>query len=76
MHEGVYGGMRTLIAQSSRCTVGDGRLRFGIQEHAVIANAEQARELVTHHDDGYAETIAQLPDQIIEVSCGHRIKSR
>ena len=74
MHEGVYGGVRAFIAQNLRSAVGDRRPRLGIQEHTVIANAEQARKFVADHDDGDAEAVAQALHQIIEMPCRYWIE--
>lgn len=75
MHEGLHGGMRALIAENVRCAACNGRTRFGIQEHAVVADAEEARQLVAHHDDGNTETVPKAFDQIVEVPGGDRIES-
>src|SRR5271163_2466273 len=67
MHEGAHGGMRALVAENLRCAVRYCRTRLGVEEHTVVADAEQAGQLVAHHDDGYAEAIPQPLDQIVEV---------
>jgi multidrug resistance efflux pump len=67
--------MRALVAEHVRGAAGYRRARLGIQEYAVVANAEEARQLVAHHDDGYPEALPQSLDQIVEVPGRDRIQS-
>src|ERR1700677_5397591 len=74
MHERLHGRRWALVAENVRRAVSYCRTRLGIQEHTVVANAEQARQLVAHHDDGYAEAVPESLDQIVEVPGGDRIE--
>src|SRR6267142_3606719 len=41
----------------------DHRLAFPVQEHRVVADGEDAGELVRDHHDGGAEAVAQIEDE-------------
>ena len=46
--------------------LGDHRLGVGIQEDRVVADGEDAGELVSDDGDGGAQAVAQLEDQVVE----------
>jgi len=54
----------------------DGRLRLGIQKHAVIADGKQARQFMADDDDRGTESIAQLQNQVVQPPGCHRIQPR
>ena len=56
--------------------MGDRRARLGVQEDAVVADGEQARQLVADHDDGGAEAVPQLQDQVVQPLRGDRVQPR
>src|ERR1700688_2716745 len=51
VHEGAYRWMYARVAQDLRRAVRDRGLRLGVEEYTVIANVEEARQLVADHDD-------------------------
>ena len=55
--------------------MGNRRLRLGIQENAVIGDREQAGQFMADDDDGGAETVPQLKDQIVEPAGGDRVEA-
>src|SRR6266403_2163228 len=59
-----------------RVARGDHRLALAVEEHRVVADGEDARELVRHHHDGGVEAVAQVEDQVIEPPRAQRIESR
>ena len=75
-HEGAHRRVIAPVTQRSRRAMRDRRSRLRIQEDAVIADPEQAGQFMAHDDDGGAETLAQLENQVIEPAGGDRIQSR
>src|SRR3989442_730929 len=54
---------------------GDDRPAVGVEEDAVVAGREDARQLVRHHDHRRAEAVPERQDQVVEPARGHRIES-
>src|SRR5882724_901193 len=54
------------IAQVLGIPAGDHGFAVGIEKDRIVADGEDARQLVRHHYDGGAQTIAQLEDQLIQ----------
>src|SRR6266436_6638663 len=54
----------------------DHRLAFPVQEHRVVADGEDAGELVRHDHDGGAEAVAQIEDEVVEPPRAHRVEPR
>src|SRR5208337_179091 len=54
---------------------GDLRLGLGIEEDAVVADGEDARQLMGDHDDRGAEAVAQLENKIIQQPRADRIET-
>src|SRR5438093_5573628 len=52
---------------------GDGAA-LGVEEDAVVADREDARQLVCHDDDRRAEAVPELEDQIVEPPRAHRVE--
>src|SRR4051794_25155119 len=73
-HEGLNGRMAARVAQVPRRAMGDRGLRIGVEEHAVIADGKEARQLVADHDHGRAEPVAKLEDQLVEPLRGDRVE--
>ena len=44
-----------------RVTAGSRRPRFRVEEYAVVADGENARQFMRDHHDGGAQTVAQGP---------------
>src|SRR3546814_7692325 len=59
-HERTHRRVVASVTEGSGRSVGDRGACLGIQEDAVVADGEQARQFVTDHDDGGAEAVAQL----------------
>jgi hypothetical protein len=59
-------GVITFVSKLSWRAVSDHGLGVCIQEDAIVADAEQARQIVADHDDRHAKTIAQFQDQIVQ----------
>ena len=59
-----------------RVAAGDHRPRFRVEEYAVVADRENARQFMRDHQDGGAQTVAQVQDQIVEQARADRIESR
>src|SRR5678815_1071875 len=59
-----------------RVSRGDHRLALPVEKHRVVADGEDARQLVGHHDDRGAEAVAQIEDEVIEPTRGDRIQTR
>src|ERR1700735_5399687 len=74
VHEGMNDRVITAVAQLARRAMGNHRLGRGIEEDSVIANLEQAGQLVADQHDRRAETVAQFSDQIIEPSGRDRVE--
>src|SRR5215469_12555062 len=60
--------VQTLVSQHFRIPLGDHRSGVGIEEYRVVSDRKYARELMSDDDDGGAQTVAQLEDQIVEQS--------
>src|SRR6184192_3201613 len=54
---------------------GDGRAGLRVEEDTVVPDREDARELVRHHDDGRAQAVAELEDQVVEQARAHRVEA-
>src|SRR5262249_35298441 len=65
-HECLNGWMGRGIAQRARRAVRDRGLGLGVEKHAVVADGEQARQLVADQHHGGAETVAQLEDELVK----------
>src|SRR5512139_2158855 len=57
--EAAHGRLVGLVAQRLRVAVGDGGARLDVEEDAVVADGEDAGQLVGDDDDGGAEAVAQ-----------------
>src|SRR5487761_510651 len=55
-----------VFEQFARIALGYRRMAVGVEKDAVVADREDAGELVRHHDDGGAERVADLQDQFVE----------
>src|SRR5437667_452760 len=64
-------GVREELARGPR---GDDHPALGVEEDAVVADREDARELVRHDDHGRAQALPELEDQVVEPSRAHRIE--
>src|SRR5262245_21791750 len=56
----------TVVAQLLRIALGDHRLGVSVEKHRVVADGEDAGELMGHHRDRGAEAVPQLEDQIVQ----------
>jgi hypothetical protein len=66
IHEGVY---NWVVAPRTQClwrTMGNGRVRYGIEKNAIVTDMQKALQIVADQHDGDAETVAQIQDQIIQ----------
>ena len=64
--ESTYLRVLRMRQQFLRVAAGDHRARFRIEKYAVVADGEDARQLVGDDDDRRAQTVAQLENQIVE----------
>ena len=55
-----------MIAQFLRVAAGGHRARLHVEEDAVVADGEDAGQLVRDDDDRRAEAVAQLQDELVE----------
>ena len=53
----------------------DHRPRLDVEEDAVVADGEDARQLVRDDDDRRAEAVAQLEDQVVEQARADRVEA-
>src|SRR6266849_4538871 len=67
------GRVREQLARRSR---GGDRPALGVEKDAVVADREDARQLVGHDDDGRTQALPQLEDQVVEPSRAHRVEPR
>src|SRR6516165_5480110 len=65
------GGM---LEKLFRRAAGDRRAGFRIEEHAVVGDREDARQLVRDHHDGGTEAVAQLENEVVEQARAHGIQ--
>src|SRR5690242_18598153 len=63
-----HGGIRRVREQLARRPRRADRATLGVEEDAVVADREDARELVGDDDDRGAEAVAQLEDQVVEAA--------
>ena len=54
--------------------MGDRRPGFGVEEDAIVADGEEAGQLVTDDDDRGTQATNQLENQVVEAPGGDRIK--
>ena len=50
------------------------RARIGVEKYAVVADSEDAGQLVSNHHDRSAEAVSQFEDEIIEQSRTYRVE--
>src|SRR5438132_4997259 len=74
--EGMHPGVFRFGQKLPRVARGDHRLAFPVEEHGVVADGEDARELVRHDDDGGTQAVAQVEDEIVEAPRADRIEPR
>src|SRR5579875_225741 len=74
--EAAHRRVLAVVAQLARRAVGDDRVALGVEEDAVGADREDARQLVGDNDDRRAEAVAQLEDQVVEPPRADRIEAR
>src|SRR6185295_976897 len=55
---------------------GDHRAGVGVEKHGIVADREDARQLVRDDDDRRAETVAKLENQLVEKPRRYRIEPR
>src|SRR5262245_57356611 len=67
-------GIGRVIAQFLRVAAGGHRARLHVEEDAVVADGEDAGQLVRDDDDRRAEAVAQLEDELIEEARADRIE--
>src|SRR5207249_4860166 len=65
-----------LLAQHPWRAARDQHAALGVEEHAVVGDGEDARQLVRHHDDRRAQAVPQLEDEIVQPSRADRIEPR
>src|SRR6266852_4614120 len=53
----------------------DHRLRLRVQEHRVVPDGEDARQLVGHHHHGGAEAVSQLEDEVVQEARADGVES-
>src|SRR5262249_35725378 len=75
MHESADRGMITGFKQFFRRTSGNSSFCIGIQEDAVITNAQQTGQFVTDKNHCDTESVTQIHDQIIKTSCSDRVQT-
>src|SRR5689334_4086136 len=68
--------VRRVREELARRPRGGDRPALGVEEDAVVADREDARQLVRHHHDGGAQAVAQLEDQVVEPARADRIEPR
>src|SRR5262245_42273021 len=66
--------VRRVGQQLPRRTHRADRVRRRVEEHAVVADREDARQLVRDDDDGRPEAVTQLDDQLVEPPRGDRVE--
>ncbi len=54
---------------------GDHGLGIRVKKYRVIADGENARKLMGHHNDGRPEAVAQLENEIIELLGAYRVQA-
>src|SRR6267142_3917726 len=59
-----------------RVARGDHRLALAVEEHRVVCDGEDARQLVRHDHDGGAEAVAEIEDQVVEAPRAQRVEPR
>src|SRR5258706_2137632 len=74
-HERLDGRMLGRVAQVARRAMADRGLGLGVEEHAVVADREQAGQLVADQDHGCAEAVAQLQDEFVEATRRDRVEA-
>src|SRR5262249_2589773 len=72
MHPGVLRFGQELL----RISRGDHALALAVEEHRVVANGEDARQLVGHHHDGGAEAVTQIEDEVVQAAGSDRVEPR
>src|SRR5215475_9302665 len=72
-HKGADRRIVATVAQAPGRAVRDGALGFRIKEDAIVADREQARQLMGHNDDGRPKTLAELQDQVVQATRRDRI---
>jgi hypothetical protein len=58
-----------IAARNHRCA-------FGVEKYTVVGDPENARKLMCDDNDGRAQIVANLEDEIIEQTGGDGIESR
>ena len=71
--EAAHGGLVGMVTQFLRIAVRDRGARLDVEEEAVVADGEDAGQLVGDDDDGGAEAVAQLEDEVVEQARGNKL---
>ena len=64
-----------MVAQVRRRSLGDHRLRPGVEHDAAVGDGVDALELVCHDDERDAEASRELTDRLVEAGRGDRIQA-
>src|SRR5512138_258657 len=72
--ERLHGGVRRFGKQGLRIAARDDRVPLCIQEHRIVADGEDARQLVSDDHDRAAETLPELEDQVVEAPGADRVE--
>src|SRR5262245_49941518 len=67
--------MRRMRQELARRASGADRAHGGIEVDGGVANREDARELVRNDDEGRAEAVAQLDDEVVEPTRRDRVEA-
>src|SRR5262249_51121513 len=59
-------GVRRIRQQLPRGAARHDRARLGVEQDAVVAERENARQLVRDHHDGHPQALAQVCNQLVE----------